>query len=117
MDLSTDLQAGTAHLILHIILDQITGTTTPTTMIHTTDQDTIGITIETEDTNTTQDTKKEVTTTLTGSPDPTHANGTNKPCKAIPTPSISVRLDPIGIHSDTWEWVWDQFSSVTTASP
>ena len=41
MDLSTDLQVGTAHLILHIILDQITETTaTPATMIHTADKDT-----------------------------------------------------------------------------
>ena len=66
MDLSTDLRAGTAHLILHVILDQITGTTTPTTMIHTTDKVTIGITTETGDTNTTQDMNKEVTTTRTG---------------------------------------------------
>ena len=66
MDLSTDLQVGTAHLILHIILDQITGTTTPTTTIHTTDKDTIGITIEIEDTNPTKDLNKEVTTTRTG---------------------------------------------------
>ena len=66
MDLSTDLQAGTAHLILHIILDQVTETTTPTTMICTTDKDTTEITIKTEDTNTTQDTSKEATTTRTG---------------------------------------------------
>ena len=64
--IKTDLQAGTAHLILHIILDQITGTTTPTTMICATDKDTIGITIEIGDTNTTQDMNKEVTTTRTG---------------------------------------------------
>ena len=35
-------------------------------MIHTTDKDTIGITIEIENTNTTQDTNNEVTTTRTG---------------------------------------------------
>ena len=50
-----------------IILDQITEVTaTPTTMIHTTDKDTTEITIETEDTNTTQDMNKEATTTRTG---------------------------------------------------
>ena len=39
MDLSTDLQVGTAHLILHIILDQITETTAiPATTTHTTDK-------------------------------------------------------------------------------
>ena len=67
MDLLIDLQVGTAHLIPHIILDQITETiATPTTMIHTTDKDTTEITIETEDTNTTQDMNKEATTTRTG---------------------------------------------------
>ena len=66
MDLSTDFQAGTAHLILHIILDQITGTNTPTTTTCTTDKDTIGIAIETEGTNTVHDMNKEVTTTRTG---------------------------------------------------
>ena len=67
VDLSTDLQAGTAHLILHIILDQITETTAIlATMIHTTDKDTTATTIETEDTNTTQDTNREAITTRTG---------------------------------------------------
>ena len=58
MDVSTDLQAGTAHSSPHIILDQITETTaTPAAMTHTTDKDTTGTTIETWDTNITQDTK------------------------------------------------------------
>ena len=67
MDLSTDHQAGTAHLIPHIILDQITDTTvTPATMTRTTEKDTTGTTIETEDTNTTQDMNRETITTRTG---------------------------------------------------
>ena len=67
MDLLTDLQAGTAHLILHIILDQLTETTvTQAAMTHTTDKDTTGKTIETEDTNITQDTNRETKTTRTG---------------------------------------------------
>ena len=67
MDLSTDLQAGTAHLIPHIILNQITETTvTPVAMTCTTDKDTTGTTIETEDTNTTQDMNRETKTTRTG---------------------------------------------------
>ena len=67
MDLLTDLQAGTAHLIPHIILDQITETTVTTAaMTHTTDKDATGITIETEDTNITQDMNREIKTTRTG---------------------------------------------------
>ena len=67
MDLSTDLQAGTAHLIPHIILEQITETTvTPGAITHTTDKDTTGTTIETEDTNITQDMNRETKTTRTG---------------------------------------------------
>ena len=67
MDLSTDLQAGTAHLIPHIILDQITETTaTPAAMTHTTDKDTTGTTIEIGDTNITQDINRETKTTKTG---------------------------------------------------
>ena len=68
MDLSTDLQAGTAHIIPHIILDQITEitTVTPTAMTHTTDRATTGTTIETEDTNKIQDMTKETRTTKTG---------------------------------------------------
>ena len=59
-------RSASRNLILHIILDQVTETITPTTMILTTDKGTTGITIETEDTNTPQDTNKEVTTTRTG---------------------------------------------------
>ena len=68
MDLSTDLQAGTAHLTPHIILDQITETTTatPAAMTRTTDKDTTGTTIETGDTNITQDMNRETKTTKTG---------------------------------------------------
>ena len=67
MDLLTDLQAGTANLIPHIILDQITEIiVTPATMTHTTDKDTTGKTIETEDTNITQDMNRETKTTRTG---------------------------------------------------
>ena len=51
----------------YIILDQITETTvTPVAMTCTTDKDTIGTTIETEDTNTTQDMNRETKTTRTG---------------------------------------------------
>ena len=46
MDLSTDHQAETAHLILHLILDPITETTaTPAITTHTTDKGTTGTTI------------------------------------------------------------------------
>ena len=52
MDLLTDLQARTAHSILHINLDQITETTAiPAAMIHAADRNTAEITIETGDTN------------------------------------------------------------------
>ena len=68
MDLSTGLQAGTVLITLHLILDQITEITTaiPTTMIHTTDRATTETTIETEDTNITQDMTKETRITKTG---------------------------------------------------
>ena len=66
-DLSTDLQAGAAHLIPHIILDQTTETTaTPARTTHTTDRDTTEITIATRDTNITKDTIRETKTTKTG---------------------------------------------------
>ena len=67
MDLSTDLQAGTVPIILHLILDQITEATAtiPIAPIHTTDRPTTG-TIETGDTNITQDMTKETRTTKTG---------------------------------------------------
>ena len=46
-DLSTDLQAETAHLTLQIMLNQVTETTaTPATMTHTLDRDTTETTIE-----------------------------------------------------------------------
>ena len=67
MDLSTDRQAGTAHLILHIILDQTTETTTTlATRTHTTDRDSTGTTTETEDTNITKDMIREIKTIKTG---------------------------------------------------
>ena len=70
MDLSTDLQAGTTHLIHHIILDQITETTaSPAATTHTTDKDITGTTIEAGDTsttNTTLDMNRETKTTKTG---------------------------------------------------
>ena len=57
MDLSTDLQAGTTHLILRIILDQITEVTAiPVTVTHTTDKVTTETTTETGDSNQTKDT-------------------------------------------------------------
>ena len=67
MDLLTDLQAETTPLTSQIILDPVTETTaTPTTMTHTTDRDTTETTIETGDTNTTQDMNREAKTTKTG---------------------------------------------------
>ena len=70
MDLSTDLQAGTTHLINHIILDQITETiASPAATTHTTDKDITGTTIEVGDTsttNTTLDMNRETKTTKTG---------------------------------------------------
>ena len=63
----TDLQAGTVPITLHLILYQVTETTTaiPTVMIHTTDRATKETTIETEDTNITQDMTKETRITKT----------------------------------------------------
>ena len=49
-----------------IILDSVTGITTPTTMTHTTNRDTTETTIETGDTNITQDMNKETKITKTG---------------------------------------------------
>ena len=67
MDLLSDLRARTDHLILHIILDQITETTaTPAAMICTIDKDTTGTTIETGDINITRDINRETTATKTG---------------------------------------------------
>ena len=68
MDLSTGLQAETVHTIHHTILDQITGiaTTIPVVTTHTTDRPTTETTIETEDSNRTQDMTKETRTTKTG---------------------------------------------------
>ena len=67
MHLLTDLQARTAHLILHIILDQITKTTAiPAAMIHMVDRDTTETTTETGDTNKTQDMTREIQNTKTG---------------------------------------------------
>ena len=67
IDLSADPQVGTAHLILHIILDQTIETTaTPAAMTHTIDRDSTGTTIEAGDTNTTKDTSREIKTTKTG---------------------------------------------------
>ena len=67
MDLSTDLQAGTVHLIPHTILDQITETTAiPAAMTHTADRDTTETTTETGDTNKTQDMTREIQITKTG---------------------------------------------------
>ena len=67
MNLSTDLQAGTTHLILHIILDQITEiTASPVTVTHTTDKDTTETTTETGDTNRIKDTIREIKTITTG---------------------------------------------------
>ena len=61
MDPLTGLQAETVPTTLHLILDQITEITTaiPTATIHTTDRATTEITIETEDTITTQDMTKK----------------------------------------------------------
>ena len=67
MNLSTDLQAGTTHLIPHIILDQITEITAiPVTVTHTTDNDTTETTTETGDTKRTKDMTREIKTTTTG---------------------------------------------------
>ena len=69
MDLLTDLQVETVHIIPHSILDQITEitTATPTTAtFQTPDNVTTETTIEAEDINKTQDTTKETKTTKTG---------------------------------------------------
>ena len=68
MNSSTGLQAGTVSITLHLILDQISEITTafPTATIHTTDRATTETTIETEDTNITQDTTKETRITKAG---------------------------------------------------
>ena len=60
MDLLTGHQAGTVHTIHHTILDQITGiaTTTLGVTTYTTDRATTETTIETEDSNRTQDMTK-----------------------------------------------------------
>ena len=66
MDLSTDLQAGTVHITLDSILDQITEITTAIPAVMTTDRATTETTIETEDTSKIQDVTKETRTTKTG---------------------------------------------------
>ena len=68
MDLSTDLQAGTVPIILHLILDQITKATAaiPTALTHTTDRAIKRTTIEAWDININKDMTKETRTTKTG---------------------------------------------------
>ena len=68
MDLSTGHQAETVHTIHHTILDQITGiaTTIPVVTTHTINRATKETSIETEDSNRTQDATKGTRTTKTG---------------------------------------------------
>ena len=69
MDHLTELQAGTVHITLHLILDKITEITTvipSATSTHTTDRAITETTIEIGDTNKIQDTTKETRTTKTG---------------------------------------------------
>ena len=66
MDLLTDSQAGTVHITLHSILDQITEITTAIPAVTATDRATTETTIETEDTNKIQDMTKETRTTKIG---------------------------------------------------
>ena len=69
MDLSTDLQAGTAHTIHHITLDlicEITVDTQTAMRITKTDKVTTETTIEIKGTNRTHGTTREIMVTRTG---------------------------------------------------
>ena len=69
MDLSTDLQAGTAHTIHHIILDlisEITVDTQAAMRITKTDKVTTETTTEIKGTNRTHSTTREIMATRTG---------------------------------------------------
>ena len=68
MDLLTDLPTEAVPITLHLILDQITEITTaiPTAMNPRADRATTETTIETKDTNITQDMTKETRITKTG---------------------------------------------------